>query len=323
MRDNLMTAAITWPVTSLSHRLIRLPKVNPGSRGRPALRPSTRFMTIRKSKMSHSAYGPLTSASRPRPQRPRHRTWWWCVALLLTVSAAQAQDSLQTLADRLIHMRGQVDELQSELNLEREEHKNRMSYLTAQLSEMEANRDREALRIRQLEQELEAMRTDVAAAGATSEVLTPVILKHLDELRGQVLYGFPFKVGERVSALDEIENQLNGGIITAHRAFNRLWAFIEDELRITRENAIYTQSIELDGASVLVDVAKLGNAMMYFRTRDLRYGRAVDTESGWRFELLDSAADQERVARLFDSLRKQIRQGYFVLPQALPREVSS
>ena len=59
--------------------------------------------------------------------------------------------------------------------------------------------------------------------------------------------------------------------------------------------------------------------MMYFRTRDLQYGRAVETGAGWRFELLDSAADQERVARLFDSLRKQIRQGYFELPNALPR----
>jgi hypothetical protein len=29
------------------------------------------------------------------------------------------------------------------------------------------------------------------------------------------------------------------------------------------------------------------------------------------------------VARLFDSLRKQIRQGYFQLPNALPREASS
>jgi len=58
--------------------------------------------------------------------------------------------------------------------------------------------------------------------------------------------------------------------------------------------------------------------MMYFRTRDLKYGRAVETSSGWRFELLDTARDQELVARLYDSLRKQIRQGYFQLPDALP-----
>jgi len=242
---------------------------------------------------------------------------------LLLSSSLYAQDATDELTKRLIQMRGQVDELQSELNLKREEHKNRMTYLTAQQTEMEASRDREALRVRQLEEELEQMREDIAAGGDTSETLAPIVLRYHAELYNQVRNGFPFKVSERLAELDEIETQLNSGVITAHRAFNRLWAFVEDELRITRENAIYTQSINLDGENMLVDVAKLGNAMMYFRTRDLRYGRAIDTGNGWRFELYESAKDQELVARLFDSLRKQIRQGYFQLPNALPRNMEA
>jgi hypothetical protein len=239
-------------------------------------------------------------------------------ALVFAASPAFSQDATDELAKRLIQMRGQVDELQSELNLRREEHKNRMSYLTAQLAEMEASRDREALRIRQLEEDLERIRQEVSDAGVTSESLAPIVLRHIDTLRRQVGAGFPFKVSERLSELDDIESQLQGGVMTAHRAFNRLWAFIEDEFRLTRENAIYSQSIRLGTESMLVDVAKLGNAMMYFRTRDLQYGRAVETRAGWRFELLESASEQELVARLFDSLRKQIRQGYFQLPNALP-----
>ena len=67
-----------------------------------------------------------------------------CGLLLLAASAGiQAQDALENLADRLVRMHGQVDELQNELNIKREEHKNRMAYLTAQLSELEATRDRE------------------------------------------------------------------------------------------------------------------------------------------------------------------------------------
>jgi hypothetical protein len=239
-------------------------------------------------------------------------------ACFLFLPDARAQDATEELTERLIQMRGQVDELQSELNLKREEHKNRMTYLTAQLTEMEASRDRESLRVRQLEQELEQMQEDIAAAGDTSDTLAPVVMRYQAEIYQLVRNGFPFKVSERLAELDEIEAQLNSGVITAQRAFNRLWAFVEDELRITRENAIYSQSIVLQGDNVLVDVAKLGNAMMYFRTRDLQYGRAVDTGNGWRFELFDSATDQELVARLFDSLRKQIRQGYFQLPNALP-----
>ena len=247
------------------------------------------------------------------------------VAALAWPLAVPAQDSADTLATRLVEMRAQTDRLQNELSLMREEHKNRMAYLTAQLTELEAGRDREALRVRQLEQQLEQSREAVAGAGAGAAVLLPVLERHLASLREQVRTGFPFKVGERLAELDDLESQLRNGVVTVERGFNRLWAFIEDELRISRENAIYSQSVTLQGQNVLVDIAKLGNAMLYFRTRDLRYGRAVETSEGWRFELLESIGDQEQVALLFDSLRKQIRQGYFTLPNALPRaaEVSS
>ena len=240
----------------------------------------------------------------------------WCSISLATV--ANAQESPDTLAERLVLLRGQVDELQSELNISREEHKNRMVYLTAQLTELEASRDREALRVSQLQKSLDEMREEIAAGGVNSDALLPFAMDQITSLRTQISEGFPFKTSERLAELEELETQLSNGVLTAQRGINRLWAFIEDEIRISRENAIYSQSVIIDGRNVLVDVAKLGSAMMFFRTRDLEYGRAVYTPKGWRFELLESNTDQEQVARLFDSLRKQIRQGYFELPASLP-----
>jgi outer membrane murein-binding lipoprotein Lpp len=240
------------------------------------------------------------------------------VACLLVAGAVNAQDDQASLAERLVALRGQVDALQSDLEVRREEHKNRMAYLTAQLSDLEASHDREALRVEQLQADLEEMRVEIGAAGVSATDLDPFLKEQIAILRSQVANGFPFKVKERLAGLDELESQLEAGLVTAQRGVNRLWAFIEDEFRISRENAIYSQSIALDGQNVLVDVAKLGSAMMFFRTRDLQYGRAVSTDSGWRWERLASASDQELVARLFDSLRKQIRQGYFELPAALP-----
>ena len=69
------------------------------------------------------------------------------------------------------------------------------------MTEMEANRDREALRIRQLEDELDQMREEVAGAGVTSESLVPIVVRHLAAIRQQVANGFPFKVGERLAEL--------------------------------------------------------------------------------------------------------------------------
>jgi len=234
------------------------------------------------------------------------------------VMTATAQDSQETLAERLVTLRGQVDELQSDLDIRREEHKNRMAYLTAQLAELEASRDRESLRVTQMRESLDAMREKVASAGVSSEELLPFAREQIAALKKHIANGFPFKTVERLAELDDLDDQLSNGVITAQRGINRLWAFIEDEIRISKENAIYSQSVLIDGNNVLVDVAKLGSVMMFFRTRDMEYGRAVYTPSGWRFEMLTASRDQEQVAKLFDSLRKQIRQGYFELPAELP-----
>lgn len=236
----------------------------------------------------------------------------------LVVMTANAQQSPQTLAERLVSLRGQVDELQSELDIRREEHKNRMVYLTAQLAELEANRNREQLRVSQMQEDLDEMRAQISQGGINSEALLPFTHEQITSLRQQIASGFPFKTKERLAELDELDSQLINGVITPQRSINRLWAFVEDEIRISRENAIYSQSVLIEGRNVLVDVAKLGNVMMFFRTRDKKYGRAVYSPKGWRFELLYDGQDTEMVAQLFDSLRKQIRQGYFELPASLP-----
>lgn len=235
----------------------------------------------------------------------------------------QAQQPTDSLAERLVSLRGQVDELQSELDINREEHKNKMVYLTAQLADLEANRDRETLRIAQLQKNLDEMRAEIMLGGVNSDVLLPSALQQIGLLRSQISAGLPFKVLERQAELDDLQNQLESGSINAQRGINRLWAFIEDEIRLSRENAIYSQSISINGENMLVDVAKLGSVMMFFRTRNLEYGRAVHTDAGWRFEMLERGAEQEQTALLFDSLRKQIRQGYFELPVSLPATVQA
>ncbi len=239
------------------------------------------------------------------------------------VYAQPGGGELDTLAQRLIQARADVEELQSELDIQREEHKGKMAYLSAQITELEANQEREELRIRQLEQELDKLRTDAQSAGVDADSLQPVVLAVADKLRSVVSQSIPFKRQERLAELDEVVTQMEAGVNTPQRSINRLWAFIEDELRISRENAIYSQTIQLSGQPVLVDVAKLGSVVLYFRTRDNRYGLARPLNDDWSWQVVNSASQQEQIAALFDALRKQIRQGYFELPNALPTLVST
>ncbi|NBB93464.1 MAG: DUF3450 family protein [Gammaproteobacteria bacterium] len=234
--------------------------------------------------------------------------------LLLSAQADGEGNNLEALAEELVRIRGEVESLNAELNRKQDNHRNEMSSLAAQKGELEATLRREQLRVDQLEEDLARNRERAEQAGIAGESLVPVAQDAIASLRQHIETSLPFKPQERLAALDEIETQLETGSLSPPRAINRLWGFYEDELRLTRENGLYSQVITLDGEQVLADVARLGTVAMYFKTRDGDYGQAQRNGSDWRFAELDDRASIQRVDKLFESLRKQIRTGYFELP---------
>ena len=147
----------------------------------------------------------------------------------------------------------------------------------------------------------------------------PAIVKSsIASVRRSIESGLPFKTGERLAALAKIEEQLDQGLSSPEKATARLWAMIEDELRLTRENGLYRQTVKIDGEESLVEVARLGMVAMYFRTNDGRVGKTLRSDNGWTYELIKDEVKEEQVEMLFDAFKKQIRAGYFELPNPLP-----
>lgn len=255
------------------------------------------------------------------------RRFYWAgllASLLLLPIVAICQPeadnfSLDALAEELVRIRGEVESLNAELNRKQDQHRNEMSSLAAQKGELEATLRREKLRVDQLEEELASNRVRAEQAGIAGESLIPVAQEAIDALRRHIETSLPFKPKERIAALNEIQTQLETGALAPSRAVNRLWSFYEDELRLTRENGLYSQVIELDDEQVLADVARLGTVAMYFQTRDGEYGQAHRSGEDWRFVRLDDRAAIQRIDKLFESLKKQIRTGYFELPNGAIR----
>lgn len=248
-----------------------------------------------------------------------------CLAgLVMVVTAVDAQqspvtsasDDLDALAEELVRLRGEVESLNSELNRLQEQHRSEMSSLAAQKGDLQATRRRESLRIEKLETDLAENRERAEQAGVTGEALVPVATDAIAALRAHIESSLPFKRKERLDALAEIEGQLASGALAPPRAVNRLWGFYEDELRLTRENGLYSQVIPLEGERILADVAKLGTVTLYFRTKDGEVGQVARAGDDWDFVVIDDSAGRKRIETLFDSLRKQIRTGYFTLPNA-------
>lgn len=247
------------------------------------------------------------SASAPRAA-------WFSLVLVLAAVPVWAQTDVDELAQGLIRLRGEVEQLNGELELVREEQRSTLASLNAQKAELSAAAERQQLAAREAREKLQRQEAERADSGAGAARLAPILLAAAEALEAQVRAGLPFKTEERLGEIASFRTQLANGTLSPPRAVNRLWAFYEDEFRLTRENGLHTQTIALDEERVLAEVAKLGSMALYFRTPDGRLGQARRAGAGWNFVAFEDEQQRRQVAALFDSLRKQIRQGYFELP---------
>ncbi|MEL6180022.1 MAG: DUF3450 family protein [Myxococcota bacterium] len=243
------------------------------------------------------------------------------VALLFIAAAsmalvpAQADDPAE-LAKDLSRLRTEVEALNSDIELERDGMRSRLRSLSAQKADLELELQRESLRMRQLEEAKTKRTTEISSTSSSEDVIKPEVAKLVSALRERIEKGLPFKKEQRLDDLKRIEDQLKQGLIKPSDALTRLWGRYEDELRLTRENGLYKQIIVVDGKEVLADVARLGMVAMYFKTPNERYGRMVRSGNGWTAKPYASKENIEQVALLFDAFQKNIRVGFFTIPNA-------
>jgi hypothetical protein len=253
----------------------------------------------------------------PAHRAPRPRPAALFLALAVLVPQALPAQQADELSQRLIALRGEVEALNGELELLREEQRTSLQGLAQQKAELENSLKRQQLAQQEARDKVARVDAERASVGAAGDALTPVMLSAIDGLRAQVAAGLPFKTDERIAVLDEIRDGLATGQLPPHRAANRLWAFHEDEFRVVRETGLHQQTIRLGDEQVLAQVAKVGAVMLLFKAPDGRLGSARREASGWTWVESTDKADQQRIAALVDALGKQIRQGYFELPAAL------
>lgn len=240
-------------------------------------------------------------------------------AVLTLVFGTLHADSVTNLTEEMIELRSEVEALHSELDDEKDTLKSKMKSFAMQKSELEANIRREETRIKQLKDGIKKQRELIAKNSSGSKKLIPVIVSAVDALTKEVEASLPFKKQDRLSALNEIKNGVQTSLITPERAANKLWAFYEDEIRLSKENGIFRQTITLNGEERLVDVARIGMVAMYFKTSDDGYGYVQHQNSGWTYTVTEESAERDQIAMLFDAFKKQIRTGFFTIPNQLPK----
>jgi hypothetical protein len=67
----------------------------------------------------------------------------------------------------------------------------------------------------------------------------------------------------------------------------------------------------------MAKIAKVGSVMMFFATPDDRVGYVKQSGEKYEYVVTTESAERDQIIDLFDALQKQIRTGYFTLPNAM------
>jgi len=239
------------------------------------------------------------------------------IALSMLLSSATLLASADNMAESLMKLRSQVEQLDTQINDEKETYKANMKSLTMQKIELEAMVSREELKIKQIEKELAKVKESVQNSSKNSQNLLPIIEGAITNLIAYIQTSIPFKTNERIEALTSIQDQLKASTITPQKALSIVYNSYADEIRMTKENGIFKQTITLDGKDRLVEVARVGTAMMYFKSPNENVGYVVNNKGTWTYTEEFNKEKQTQILGLFDAFKKQIRTGYFTLPNAL------
>lgn len=236
---------------------------------------------------------------------------------LLIGAAPAAADQVSGLAEKLSALRGEVEQLSATLASKDAEVRDQLRALSRQKAELELELKREQTRIQKVQLSIKDRQTRISESQGHDAELEPLFGELLKDVRAYVRDSLPFRASERLAEIQKIEEQHKQGLLSTSKALSRLWTFVEDEFRLTRESGIYKQAVKVDGQEHLAEVARLGMVLLYFRVDDHLVGRAVRTKEGWTFESIDSMDQQKLVVQLFDAFKMQIRVGLFQLPASL------
>jgi len=238
-------------------------------------------------------------------------------ALIFALGASTLTASTDNMAESLMKIRYEVEALDTSITDIRDTYKASMSSLLRQKNDLESVISREDLKIKQIERELTNVKKQIKEAGKNSEGLKPLLMDALSLLEDNIKTSLPFKIQDRLADINNIKSQLQNDLVSPQKALALTWNAYADTIRMSKENGIFKQTINVNGQDRLAEVARIGTVAMFFKLPDDSVGQVSKDAKGWYYKEAISTSQKEQILALFDSFKKQIRSGYFTLPQAV------
>ena len=238
------------------------------------------------------------------------------VSMTLFTPLLQAQNS-EEIVQSIMKLRGDVESLYTKIDENKVNYKAQMKSIALQSADSEAQINRKSTSIKLAELELQKIKLKIDNTSTSNIELKPLLISSFNLLEKSINDGLPFKVKERLTSLKKIKSDLDEGLITQEKALALLWVSYDDNIRLTKEIGLFKQNINVDGTNVLAQVAKIGSVMMYFSTPNNKVGYVIKDRTGYTYKVATDEEDIKNIVTLYDALQKNIRTGYFTLPNAL------
>lgn len=113
--------------------------------------------------------------------------------------------------------------------------------------------------------------------------LSQVLVAKARELRTSMATGIPYRLDKRLEALDLLIRDINGDMISAEEAMNRLWTLEQNERRLAQDAEVYSGDFNEDGGdAVQVKYLRVGKQILAFSSLDgSKLGILKPTDKGY------------------------------------------
>lgn len=239
------------------------------------------------------------------------------ILLTATLSSSLFATTDKELANSIIKLRGDVETLYTDIKENKQRYNSEMKSLSMQITDSEAQINRKTTSIKLAQKELEKVKLSIQETSSGNTEIKPLVLNALDLLEKSIKEGIPFMIEQRIASLHKIKNDLNEGLLTNEKALSLTWASYDDTIRVTKEIGLFKQQIDFNGKSVLAQIAKIGSVALFFSTPTNEVGYVLKDDAKYAYKHITNPEDIKKIVTLFDALQKQIRTGYFELPNAL------
>jgi len=223
----------------------------------------------------------------------------------------------QNIVNSIMKLRADVESLYTKIDDNKDVYKAEMKSNAMQSADSEAQINRQETALKLAESELAKVKKKIEEASSKNESIKPMLLEAIHNLRAIIENGIPFKTKERLADLSTLQKNLIDEVVTEEKALLLILASYDDAIRLTKEIGLFKQEITLNGEPKMAKIAKLGSLMMYFATPDDQVGYVVKQGEDYSYKVVEDKEDIAKIVNLFDSLQKQIRTGFFSLPNAL------